>query len=351
MCIIAVVPEGLEIKESIVDTMWNRNSDGAGFMYAEEGKLVIQKGFMTLKDFKDAYHPHIGKKVVLHFRIKTHGETNAEMTHPFQVDDNLAFAHNGIISGFGSKSHSDTWHFNEEIIKELRQSVPNFLHLPVYNKLITQVIGHSKLVFMDNEGNVDIVNKNLGDESEDGFWFSNSTWKSYDSFQKKTNYQEGNKSNSGDGDTTGNSSVSTPTTTTKKYNSDIFRINDLVYLSRPYKNMKEHTLGIVTWFTGGYNIAVAMPSGTEYIPVSFLEKAMPIEMLHRVGHLEKGKKLIHLEEGVGKNSHMTRVLDTEKDQKYWVPYSSWITLKENDINYCDFVASETIIEADWYPGI
>ncbi len=177
MCIIAAKPSGVSLLPEVVESMWYNNDDGAGFMYAENGKLYVEKGFMTLDDFLQAYEPHKERSMVLHFRIRTHGRTDATMTHPFVIDDNLAFAHNGIISGLGDEKHSDTWYFNEDYLKKLRSKIQNFLDIDVITNLIENKIGYSKLVFMDNEGNIKILNENKGNYSSDGIWFSNDSWK------------------------------------------------------------------------------------------------------------------------------------------------------------------------------
>lgn len=177
MCIICAKEEGILLLDSVVQNMWDNNDDGAGFMYVEDGKLNVIKGLMTFDDFLKAYEPHKLKSLVMHFRIRTHGHTNAEMTHPFVVDENLAFAHNGIISGLGDSTHSDTWYFNELYLKKIREQVSNFLNIPPVVDLIADKIGHSKLVFMDNTGEITIVNEGKGERSKEGIWFSNSSWK------------------------------------------------------------------------------------------------------------------------------------------------------------------------------
>lgn len=176
MCIAVVVPKGLTLSDKVLSNCWENNSDGAGFMYAEDGVLHVQKGFMTFKSFLEAYEPHKSKGGVLHFRIKTHGALNEINTHPFIVDDNLAFVHNGVISDFGCKDFSDTWHFNENVIKLIREQFSNFLSVKPIKELIGKRIGWSKLAFLDNLGNTTIINEDKGEMSSDGVWFSNNSW-------------------------------------------------------------------------------------------------------------------------------------------------------------------------------
>ena len=62
MCIIAAKPAGVNMPDDrILENMWNRNDDGAGFMYAINGKVYIEKGFMRYKDLKTRLN-QLGKK-------------------------------------------------------------------------------------------------------------------------------------------------------------------------------------------------------------------------------------------------------------------------------------------------
>ena len=55
MCVIAIKKAGVDMPtHTKIQNMFKRNSDGAGFMYAVENEVVIEKGFMTLRDFNNA---------------------------------------------------------------------------------------------------------------------------------------------------------------------------------------------------------------------------------------------------------------------------------------------------------
>jgi hypothetical protein len=181
MCIAIMKPESKIITEETLRTCWDKNDDGAGFMYAESGRLNIQKGFMDWPSFWSAWKDHQDKKAVLHFRIRTHGDTNADNTHPFQVGEGLAFVHNGMISNVDTKSDkrfSDTYHFNTKLLKKLYKSDHRFIHKDHYKDLIAGYIGYSKLIFLDERGKHEIINESKG-EWEDGVWYSNSSYKQY----------------------------------------------------------------------------------------------------------------------------------------------------------------------------
>lgn len=116
MCVI-IVKEQEQKKPSkeFLRKAWNKNPDGAGFMYNKDDRVIISKGYMTFDKFYKAVKslPE-DKTIVYHFRIATHGATNAKGTHPFpiskrdevlqkpQIKTNIGIAHNGIISMCGN---------------------------------------------------------------------------------------------------------------------------------------------------------------------------------------------------------------------------------------------------------
>ena len=60
MCIIAAKPAGVAMPSAEkIENMWNRNSDGAGIMYAVDNKVHIEKGFMTYASFNAKLNEHI----------------------------------------------------------------------------------------------------------------------------------------------------------------------------------------------------------------------------------------------------------------------------------------------------
>jgi hypothetical protein len=175
MCIAMYKKEGMVLTEDTLQNCWDNNPHGAGFMFAENGKLYVHKGFMTFDEFKVAYEPHKHKQCVLHFRIRTHGESNPENTHPFVVDENLALVHNGIISNVVcdiNKSMSDTWHFTEKYMKALAP----LWRTQAFKNLVEAFIGHSKLIMLNNLGEFEIYSEELGSWDSE-CWFSNSSYK------------------------------------------------------------------------------------------------------------------------------------------------------------------------------
>lgn len=114
MCIAVIKPKNVEMPDyKTLKNCFTSNPHGAGFMYSDGNRLVIQKGYMTFPDFYTALSEANLKKeqlVFLHFRIATHGLRDGGNTHPFPVTNDVnelrsvkntfngyGLIHNGII--------------------------------------------------------------------------------------------------------------------------------------------------------------------------------------------------------------------------------------------------------------
>lgn len=184
MCIIAVVPEKVSLSRAQMKIMWDANPDGAGFMFADGKQVHIRKGFMTLDAFYEAVQ-EAGplRKMVMHFRIKTHGAISPELTHPFEIrKGKLAMVHNGVIRSLTnetSEAESDTAvfarKFSEAYVNPLL-AIKNEFH----RDMLEAYIGFSKMVFMDEAGHTYILNESLGEwDKSSGVWYSNDRYKPY----------------------------------------------------------------------------------------------------------------------------------------------------------------------------
>lgn len=135
MCVIALSKLGKPVpSKTDLKNMWNKNPDGAGILVElGDGKIKYIKGLMTWTDFEaklDEYSAEFDLQALscaFHFRIKTHGATNAETTHPFILSPRYedlrtleyegstpVMMHNGTMSSFGgmlNPKSSDTQDF------------------------------------------------------------------------------------------------------------------------------------------------------------------------------------------------------------------------------------------------
>jgi hypothetical protein len=173
MCIIAAKPANAPMPDAErIRNMWHSNPDGAGFMYARDGRVRIEKGFMTLDALTDRLDA-LGKELdltknalVLHFRITTHGGTKPENCHPFPVSDSIGVlqklktsarigvAHNGIIDiSPRTKGISDTMEYIASQMAPLSRFCPEFYHNKDAMLMIKNAID-SKMAIMDSAGNL-----------------------------------------------------------------------------------------------------------------------------------------------------------------------------------------------------
>lgn len=173
MCIIIYSPTG-SIPKKHLQRGLTVNPDGWGIMYPCDGQLVIRKG-MTRQEFWAAWKTRPANvPVVFHARIGTHGTRGIENCHPFVVRHDLAVAHNGVIHHHADVNSplSDTRLFVRDMVQRLPH---NFLEYQPIRRLLANYIGHSKLVFMDEDGDVDIINEGLGHWSNKR-WYSNNSY-------------------------------------------------------------------------------------------------------------------------------------------------------------------------------
>ena len=202
MCIIAVSKKGVR-QPSLeqLRTMYDNNPDGAGYMFARDGKVHIHKGFMTYVDFEKAIKAEKFTKddpVVYHFRISTQAGVNPEMTHPFPLTDNLEYcesldltcpvglAHNGIITMTSFKKetrYSDTAYFIAWYMTKLIRTEEDITD-PCVGDMI-EALTNSKWAMLDGAtGDIVTVGKFQNDK---GLLFSNFSYsKSYSKFTFKS---------------------------------------------------------------------------------------------------------------------------------------------------------------------
>lgn len=178
MCIAILNTKGT-IDRQTFQTCWNNNPDGGGIAWADNGKVNIIKEMKSSDILFERYVELRDKfpnnNFLIHFRIATHGKVNETNCHPFKVNKQLAFIHNGMIDGAGLKvstEFSDTYLFNQLILQKLPK---NFTENEAILNLLSEYIGYSKLVFLDSRDNWAIVNENLGTWDGDN-WFSNNSY-------------------------------------------------------------------------------------------------------------------------------------------------------------------------------
>ena len=192
MCIIAIKKKGNPLpSESIMETMFKNNSDGAGFAYHLNGKVIIQKGFMTYNAFRRALNKVEevidvqNTSMLFHFRIATHGGVKPALCHPFPLSrkipnlkrlyaqTNLAIVHNGVIPIEPKGDISDTMEYIRTNLVDRSNRNFEFYRSKRQRKAILAEI-NSKMAFLDCNGNVYTVGEFIEDN---GIMYSNSSYK------------------------------------------------------------------------------------------------------------------------------------------------------------------------------
>lgn len=174
MCLILWKPEGKTISHTRLAEAKQANPDGWGLMWAD-GVLHIIKD--TDPDtFWGTYERVAHNGLVIHFRTASSGLISDESCHPFYVTPYLGFAENGNLFHFTdyfpgrvSDGRSDVQRFNDEVLKR----VPSLL--VGKTRYLLEEYAHanfSKFVFLDDRGNVKIINEAAG-EWRGGVWYSN----------------------------------------------------------------------------------------------------------------------------------------------------------------------------------
>lgn len=179
MCLALIQKQGAsKLDAKLLNNAFDNNDDGCGIAYIAKKRVKIHK-IMNKSDLVGTYnriHKNHSKSshIMIHFRIGTHGVKSKYNVHPFFVNQNMVFCHNGIINKVANcKKRSDTRVFNDDVLKHL----PNkFIHNQSIIKMMSEFIGHSKLIFLNSNNEFKIVNESLG-HWVNKTWFSNSSYK------------------------------------------------------------------------------------------------------------------------------------------------------------------------------
>lgn len=177
MCILLFKPQGKKLDKDIYQNCYTNNDDGAGFAYLKDNKIFTVKGFFSFGEFWENFEPLEEYAQIVHFRVGTSGFSAGENCHPWRVNSDLVFAHNGIIPiGRQNQSWSDTGNYCEFVLKPLTKSFPDWWKQKEFKWMMEAALGSTnKLVLLDKDGHHEIFNEKEG-EWDDDVWFSNKTY-------------------------------------------------------------------------------------------------------------------------------------------------------------------------------
>lgn len=210
MCIIIAKnkKDRLPTKEELKNS-FTRNSDGAGFMYVDKGRVIVDKGYMTFESFYNRYKKLLArynnfenKSLVIHLRIGTSGTNTKENTHPYIITNrvdllhktfaisDLGIAHNGVITDYtpieNKQNVNDTQMFIGKYLYPLYLNYKEFYKNEYILKGIEKITG-SKFALLDSKDDLYLIGDFI---VEDNLSFSNTSYKGYTKTWKKYDYSE-----------------------------------------------------------------------------------------------------------------------------------------------------------------
>lgn len=183
MCVGIYIPKDVvpTIDPEIFRSSHISNPDGFGILW-NDTHLAYTKGCLDFQTFLWRFQlPKLSNSpIVLHFRTASASAIGKKHCHPFFVNKDLGFVHNGNFFDFTSQhpnyydkkdGMSDTERFNNEVLKRLPK---NFLYRSdIRNALETYCKRNmSKMIFMDSNSLVTLINQEAG-EWRNGIYYSN----------------------------------------------------------------------------------------------------------------------------------------------------------------------------------
>jgi predicted glutamine amidotransferase len=176
MCMAIFKPAKIVVKEEHLRNSWIANPDGAGFAYVKGGKVVVEKGYLSVKEFLAAYETAFKKNknspFLIHFRIRSMGDRGAVHTHPYMFQHG-ALIHNGTIHGTGAAygtGPSDT-----ELFARRFGAMMTFENVTALKDKLEKALDFNKIVILYPSKEAIILNEPKG-TWDDGVWFSTTAY-------------------------------------------------------------------------------------------------------------------------------------------------------------------------------
>ena len=210
MCIIIAKNKNnnkLPTKENLKNS-FEYNCDGAGFMYVNNNKVVIDKGYMDEKSFLNRfdylckrYNNFKNKALVIHCRIGTSSGNTKENTHPYIISNKekelhatyitseLGIAHNGIIHDYTPTEKkptiNDTQNFIIHYLFPIYSNFKDFYKIKSLRNGIEKIT-NSKFALLDKNENLYLIGDFI---KENGIFYSNTSYKPFINY-KYSNYYD-----------------------------------------------------------------------------------------------------------------------------------------------------------------
>jgi len=164
MCVIIVKPANASMPDGYLETCYDNNPDGLGYMYAKDGRVIadkfIPKSFAEVKEVWDQLE---SVEAIIHLRWLTTGERVKGHCHPFRIlKDNaishdLFFMHNGTFTIDQYEGENDTISFKNSILKPILVNDPNILHSKKFINILEGMDSWSRLAFLSGDGQITLT--------------------------------------------------------------------------------------------------------------------------------------------------------------------------------------------------
>jgi len=191
MCLLIYSAPNTTIPTSHLREAAINNPDGFGFAIRTRKGIITHRSMdiddvIERWDFERARHSR--SHAMFHLRITTHGGTNIDNCHPFEVERGVVLGHNGMLPIEEKDGMSDTRQFATEWLPTMGVEV---LDDPKEFSDIEHFARGSKMVILSNSDKLSspvyIVNEKDG-HWLDGVWYSNSSYKPWRPIGQRIQY-------------------------------------------------------------------------------------------------------------------------------------------------------------------
>lgn len=184
MCI-AILNKSTVLNKDVFINSFQNNPDGIGMAFSDGTKVQTVKRMTDPSSLYDVYlkiRYQTDLPIMIHSRIGTSGKKDLSNVHPFKINENLAFMHNGVISYTEIyNNESDTRHI-ARFMQALSDPDTLLDELSIEYSFILELAGYgSKFIFMHSDGRYSIMNEQKGHWDDDAdTWYSNDGYKKID---------------------------------------------------------------------------------------------------------------------------------------------------------------------------
>jgi|TARA_B110000503_G_C7048239_1_gene371146 hypothetical protein len=185
MCLIVRTNDSSTVKENLIKSAYENNSDGFGIMYLKKDRIHTQKIVpKSSDDIVQLFDKYRDMKIPmgLHWRFTTTGSSDKGNCHPFSVLNteqhgrDVFLMHNGakLPTPMIDKDKSDTHQYVKYVLRPMLSNNPDLLYNADWQEMIADSIGSDKLLFLDSKTKkFTIINEDEGETLENNMWLSN----------------------------------------------------------------------------------------------------------------------------------------------------------------------------------